>query len=179
MVMSGFGQIQHTLCRTGVKHLTKSGSYLSPIYEQSLIVDRPEKDLRENTVYNYHVSAVRIRSEHCMGFLKGQWLSLRNLRLRINNKEQLKVATLWVITCIHLHCFAMEHEEVINFSCDQFYQQGLQIIWKEKDAAKESNNDRNDEDKASNVVTEDNELWKGKAKREELKRVLYDELSIS
>ncbi|KAF8836554.1 hypothetical protein BDN67DRAFT_983861 [Paxillus ammoniavirescens] len=32
---------------------------------------KPEKDTKDNTVYNYYVSKVRIRSEHAMGYLKG------------------------------------------------------------------------------------------------------------
>ncbi|KAF8580704.1 hypothetical protein K439DRAFT_1356366, partial [Ramaria rubella] len=29
------------------------------------------KDIPENTKYNYYVSRVRVRSKHCVGFLKG------------------------------------------------------------------------------------------------------------
>ena len=79
-------------------------------------LSRPESELQENRLFNYYVSNVRIRSEHCMGFLKGRWSSLRGLRLRIDNKDQLIFASLWVITCIHFHCFAMDHEDGIEMT---------------------------------------------------------------
>ncbi|KAJ3502372.1 hypothetical protein NLJ89_g8916 [Agrocybe chaxingu] len=64
---------------------------------------KPEKLTWDNTTHNYHVSAVRVCSEHCVGYLKGRWSSLRGLRVAINNSAGLQYATLWIIACIHLH----------------------------------------------------------------------------
>ncbi|KAJ8502842.1 hypothetical protein ONZ45_g11386 [Pleurotus djamor] len=72
---------------------------------------RPERDLPENTVFNNHVSILRIRSEHAIGFLKGRFHSLKNLRLRVDNKEGHIIATYWVAACIGIHSFAMQCEE--------------------------------------------------------------------
>jgi hypothetical protein len=57
----------------------------------------PEKSIPENREYNYYVSNIRIRSEHCVGFLKGRWSCLRDLRLRVDDQKGLAFATLWVM----------------------------------------------------------------------------------
>ncbi|KAH9969955.1 hypothetical protein BJV74DRAFT_784654 [Russula compacta] len=68
-----------------------------------LVHGRPEKDTEENTHYNYYVLKVQICSEHCIGFLKGRWSSLRGLRIYINDKRGLHYAILWITACILLH----------------------------------------------------------------------------
>ena len=56
---------------------------------------------------------VRIRSEHAIGFLKGRFHSLKNLRLAIKDADGHKLATYWIAACITVHAFAMqcEHNE--------------------------------------------------------------------
>ena len=71
---------------------------------------RPERDLPENDVFNNHVSMLRIRSEHAIGFLKGRFHSLKNLRIAIKDGNGHKVATYWVATCVAVHAFAMQCE---------------------------------------------------------------------
>ncbi|KJA12826.1 hypothetical protein HYPSUDRAFT_96761, partial [Hypholoma sublateritium FD-334 SS-4] len=68
---------------------------------------KPESDLPDNAVYNNHVSMVRIRSEHTIGFLKGRFQSLKGLRINIKDEASHKFATYWVVACIGLHNFAM------------------------------------------------------------------------
>ena len=84
-------------------------------------VFRPEKLQQRNGIHNYHVSAVHVRSEHCVGFLKGRWSSLRGLHIAITDEKSLHFATLWIIGCIHLHAFAMKHEEGQDMRRDTFY----------------------------------------------------------
>jgi hypothetical protein len=71
---------------------------------------KPESERRENTIYNNHVSMVRIRSEHAIGFLKGRFQSLKGLRINIIDEMTHKFATYWVVSCIGLHAFAMKCE---------------------------------------------------------------------
>ncbi|EIN09279.1 hypothetical protein PUNSTDRAFT_134436 [Punctularia strigosozonata HHB-11173 SS5] len=73
---------------------------------------KPERDLKENTVFNNHFSMVRIRSEHAIGFLKGRFQSLKSLRVNILDENAHKLATLWVVACVTIHAFAMRHEAV-------------------------------------------------------------------
>jgi hypothetical protein len=71
---------------------------------------RPECDLPDNEVFNNHVSILRIWSQHAIGFLKGQFHSLKNLRLDIKDDKTHKIATYWVAACISIHSFAMQCE---------------------------------------------------------------------
>jgi hypothetical protein len=71
---------------------------------------KPERDLPQNEVFNNHVSMVRIRSEHAIGFLKGRFQSLKGLRVRIKDRKSHQFATYWVAACIGLHAFAMQRE---------------------------------------------------------------------
>jgi hypothetical protein len=53
---------------------------------------------------------VRIRSEHAIGYLKGRFQSLKNLRVRIVDKKSHQYATYWIAACIAVHNFALESE---------------------------------------------------------------------
>lgn len=140
-------------------------------------VYRPEKDIPENKTHNYYVSNIRIRSEHCIGFIKGRWSSLRGLRVNINNEDHIKYAVLWIISCIHLHAFATGHETGINTSTDTFYQNGIKIMEKEAQryadwyAEREANAGQIE---AEREESRDIELLEGKIKREELKKSLFE-----
>lgn len=72
---------------------------------------KPERDLPENDSFNTQVSKLRIRSEHAIGFLKGRFHSLKNLRVNIHDKDSHILATYWIAACIGLHSFAMQCEE--------------------------------------------------------------------
>jgi hypothetical protein len=65
----------------------------------------------DNEVFNNHISMLCIRSEHAIGFLKGRFQSLKNLRLHIKDQVSHVIATYWVAACIGVHAFAVRHEE--------------------------------------------------------------------
>ncbi|KAF5378451.1 hypothetical protein D9615_007041 [Tricholomella constricta] len=143
----------------------------------------PEKsDCLENTVHNYHVSKVRIRSEHCMGYLKGRWSSLRGLRLRIDDTESHQFATLWIACCIHLYNFAIAHEAQENLETDQFFIEGQNIMEEDRRKHEEwaaKRQERLVEEERNYDVEERVELIEGKIKREELKKELLEYLSLA
>ncbi|KDR70601.1 hypothetical protein GALMADRAFT_47600, partial [Galerina marginata CBS 339.88] len=61
--------------------------------------------------YNYHVLKVRIRSEHCIGLLKGTFQSLKEIRLQVgDNKKHLELI-LWIRCCIILHNLIIRIED--------------------------------------------------------------------
>ncbi|KAJ7698835.1 hypothetical protein B0H14DRAFT_2219712, partial [Mycena olivaceomarginata] len=60
--------------------------------------------------FNHMHASVRICFDHCVGFLKGHWSSLRGLRIAINNNKGIQYASLWIMACINLHAFAIRHE---------------------------------------------------------------------
>lgn len=72
---------------------------------------KPERDLEENTIFNNHVSIVRIRSEHAIGYLKGRFHSLKALRIHITSRRRHIIATYWVAACIAVHSFSIQCEE--------------------------------------------------------------------
>jgi hypothetical protein len=90
----------------------------------------PEKNKRKNERFNHAVSHIRIRSEHAIGFLKGCFQSLKNLRVRIMDKNSHTFATYWIAACIRVHNFALKHEaeeraEGESVADDSFVEQGL------------------------------------------------------
>lgn len=105
-----------------------------------------------------------------MGFLKGQWALLRGLRACVNNDKGLKYATLWITACIHLHAFAMDHEDALFTTCDQFYCNGQRMMHQERHAIREwQRKHENDMDVDYDGNDEENEVKQGKLKHEHLK----------
>ena len=89
---------------------------------------KPKRDLPDNEVFNSHVSQVCIRSEHAIGYLKGQFQSLKELCVKIKNQKSHKFATYWIACCIGLHAFAMaceNDEENNDFDRQNFINNGL------------------------------------------------------
>lgn len=72
-------------------------------------------------------------SEHAIGFLKGQFQSLKGLHINIEDEDSHQFATYWVRACITVHAFAMwceAEEQVMDNNSDSpdddpFIQQGL------------------------------------------------------
>ncbi|KAE9387384.1 hypothetical protein BT96DRAFT_737471, partial [Gymnopus androsaceus JB14] len=64
----------------------------------------------ENAIFDKTLSRLRVRSEHCMGLLKGRFQCLRGLRLQIRNNEDHVAACRWITICIILHNFLIEVE---------------------------------------------------------------------
>ena len=69
------------------------------------------RDLPENDAFNTQVSKLHIQSEHAIGFLKGRFHLLKNLRVNICDKNSHILATYWAAACIGLHSFVMQCEE--------------------------------------------------------------------
>jgi hypothetical protein len=88
----------------------------------------PERSLKKNAEFNLHVSRLRIRSEHAIGFLKGRFPSLKGLRLQINNACMHRIATYWISACIAVHMFAfrIEREECGNDDGESYLDQFLE-----------------------------------------------------
>ncbi len=66
--------------------------------------------LKSNHTFNFHFSQIRIQLEHTIGYLKGQFQSLKELRFQILNKHDLAYVTLWINTCIIFHAFCLDYE---------------------------------------------------------------------
>lgn len=70
----------------------------------------PASSIPRNTRFDKAVAHLRIRSEHCMGALKGRWQCLRGLRLEINcNADHIRACD-WIMVCIILHNLIIDIE---------------------------------------------------------------------
>lgn len=70
----------------------------------------PANSHPDAATFNFNLSKLRIRSEHAIGYLKGRFQSLKELRVLIQTPEDLAFATQWINTCIILHAFYMDYE---------------------------------------------------------------------
>ncbi|KAF8589783.1 hypothetical protein K439DRAFT_1331869, partial [Ramaria rubella] len=95
------------------------------------IFNRPEKDMAENAKFNYHVSKIRVQSEHCVEFLKGCWSSLHGLQVAITSPLHIRFTCIWITSCIILHTFTMHPEACTDWSQDEFLQVGLTALEEE------------------------------------------------
>jgi hypothetical protein len=136
----------------------------------------PERNQEENEVFNKHVSKLRIRSEHAIGYLKGRFQSLKGLRVTINTSDAHIIAMYWVAACIGIHSFALKHEiqknreqdpdfDENNPYRDPFIYEGL------------SDSEDDGQENAVGASTSNSRisvrLRRGKAHREKLKRLLF------
>jgi hypothetical protein len=71
---------------------------------------RPAADIPANQVYDKAVSRLRVRSEHCIGALKGRWQCLRGLRVDISSPENHVRACRWITIAIILHNLVIDTE---------------------------------------------------------------------
>jgi len=64
----------------------------------------------ENIIFDRAVSHLRVRSEHCMGALKGQFQCLQGLRVNINSNSDHVQACHWITIAIILHNMVIDVE---------------------------------------------------------------------
>lgn len=133
---------------------------------------KPASEIPDNKTYNNHVSMVRIRSEHAIGFIKGRFQSLKELCVFIKDEQSHKFATYWVVACIGLHSFAIDCEEEENaesgHSNNSFIAQGLSSLT----TSSSSPAARPTQGADSRNIS----LAAGQARHEELKRKLFQAL---
>ena len=85
---------------------------------------KPASELPNNGIFNAHLSRIHIRSEHAIGYLKGRFQSLRDLRDLIYREKDIKYAITWVNGVIALNAFCINHEKQIDED-DAFLQERL------------------------------------------------------
>ncbi|KAI7954796.1 hypothetical protein MJO28_005196, partial [Puccinia striiformis f. sp. tritici] len=65
----------------------------------------------EQNDFNRHLSGMRVAIENCIGLWKNRFQSLRGLRLRIANKQDMVRATAWIMACAVLHNYLNQGED--------------------------------------------------------------------
>jgi len=131
---------------------------------------KPLRDRPENQVFNNHLSILRIRSEHAIGFLKGRFQSLKSLRLNIKDEATHKFATYWVAACIAVHSFAMQCEADEKESDDDEDGQAWDFI---REGLSESDSHQDEQPMPDLLNGGDRRLAAGKQWREKLKASLF------
>ncbi|ODQ73307.1 hypothetical protein LIPSTDRAFT_290286 [Lipomyces starkeyi NRRL Y-11557] len=117
----------------------------------------------DNAYYNLILSQIRICSEHCNGYLKGRFQSLKELRIYITDAKSMKYATSWIRACIILHNFALVHEESLGLDKENFL-----MAWKaqqDKDHEEPEQEVRDEDVGIANRQERATELEEGKAKQ--------------
>jgi hypothetical protein len=138
-----------------------------PLYEWLIIPYKiPLSNIPDNKTFNYHLSAIRILCEHTIGYLKGRFQSMKELRVQIKNQNDFKYAIAWINTCIALHAFCVNDEESDQ---QDFFEDGVAHEQEERRLLGE-------ETSAEDTRERDVSLAIGKARREELKGVLLEEI---
>jgi hypothetical protein len=73
---------------------------------------KPASNIRQNAIFDRAVSHIRVRSEHCMGALKGRFQCLRGLRVTVNNDTDHVDALRWITCAIILHNMVIDVDGV-------------------------------------------------------------------
>jgi hypothetical protein len=72
---------------------------------------KPASNDPANALFDRVVAHLRVRSEHCMGALKGRFQCLRGLRVSINSKKEHHKACRWITIAIILHNLIIDVED--------------------------------------------------------------------
>lgn len=74
----------------------------------------PTSSSDDNREFNLALSRIRIRSDQAIGYLKGRFPSLKELRVRITSPKDVTYASCWIQACITLHAFSIDTELEAN-----------------------------------------------------------------
>jgi hypothetical protein len=80
------------------------------IHVQSQFTGSQPPLIQQMLFFDKVVAHLRVRSEHCMGALKGRFQCLRGLRLNINTKREHNMACRWITIAIILHNIIIDVE---------------------------------------------------------------------
>jgi hypothetical protein len=126
---------------------------------------RPAKDDPKNSYFNRHVSAVRIRSEHAIGYLKGRFASLQGLRISIRSLRHIDYLGAWITAAICVHNFALTMERFESYEQDVLFEEG-------REAMELARRECFENERREGFL--EGGLPEGKKRREELKQALLD-----
>ena len=124
---------------------------------------KPASETRENGEFNLNLSRIRIRCEHTIGYLKSRFQSLRGLRIAIRGPKDVTFANAWIIACLAIHAFCVDHELEIH---EDWIQEGVQHEREQLQQQNTSGDAR---------LARDKGLARGKAIRESLKKRFFDQ----
>jgi hypothetical protein len=81
------------------------------VNERTISIHKKPASLRpENALFDKTLSRLRVRSEHCMGALKGRFQCLRGLRVNILSNADHVAACRWITIAIIIHNLVIDVE---------------------------------------------------------------------
>jgi len=87
------------------------GDSAYPVNERTVSIHKkPASLLPENALFDKTASRIRVRSEHCMGALKGRFQSLRGLRINTMSNQDHIAACRWITIAVILHNLVIDVE---------------------------------------------------------------------
>ncbi len=116
---------------------------------------KPASFRRQNTIFDKAVAHIRVRSEHCMGALKGRFQCLRGLRVNINSPDDHIRACRWITISIILHNLIIDVEGTAS---GQHFQSTHPAAQEQADAGVYNEEENNEEENVE-------ELEEGEVKR--------------
>ncbi|KAL7274676.1 hypothetical protein RUND412_002418 [Rhizina undulata] len=139
-----------------------------------------DKDSPENIAFDLALSRVRVKSENAIGYLKGRWQALRELRIMINSKDDVAFLNLIIHVCIILHNFALiheqEHEEAWRPD-EEFLSEGRLLDQQSRTPIVPANQQRVSGRRNTSRKARDADLQRARAFREKLKRCLLEQIN--
>lgn len=96
--------------------------------------------------------------------------------MRINEAEHIQYTCIWIICCIVLHTFAIQHESGIDLEGDQFYNEGMAWLQLQENQNPENNEDFEEaalQSDRQRDAAHDVELIRGRIQRQKLKDALF------
>ncbi|KAG1711660.1 hypothetical protein DVH05_008907 [Phytophthora capsici] len=89
---------------SGGQYLIADSAYPADTKRNTLVpAYRKNQHGHDNSAFNTCVAHVRVVNEHTIGVQKARWTSLREIRLQIKRKEDVKRLLRWVNACVVLH----------------------------------------------------------------------------
>jgi DDE superfamily endonuclease len=96
---------------SGEEYLLADSGYTPSLRIVPAFKKPPHRSLSpEETQFNFRLSNIRIRVEHCIGILKGRFQSLKGLRLAIRGERDIKRMGCWILTYCVLHNLILQDE---------------------------------------------------------------------
>lgn len=86
-----------------------------PLTSHCIAVHKKPGNLKpENIIFDKQASNICVRSEHCMGALKGHFQCLKGLRVQINSNTDHIKACQWITAAIILHNLIIDTEGMVD-----------------------------------------------------------------
>lgn len=87
-----------------VEYLLKDSAYTPESHIVPAFKSKPNSGMTANeSRFNQFLSRPRVKSEHCIGLLKGRLPWLKNIRIRIKDRGSQKKVCEYVSSCVVLH----------------------------------------------------------------------------